>query len=120
MDYMLAGESVFLAAWLLPHGVVEIPAFLIAGQAGLLLGGALLGWARPVRLGERLRRISGDLVTLITGVAILLVWAGIIEAFLSQYHEPVIGYGFKIGLGVMELLLLTLFLSRSGEGRRNG
>ena len=32
-DYILAGESVFLLGWLLPHGAIEIPAILLAGQA---------------------------------------------------------------------------------------
>jgi len=45
-DYLRAGQSVFLMGWLLPHGVVEIPAILIAGQAGLLLGQALSGGTR--------------------------------------------------------------------------
>ena len=62
----------------------------------------------------RLRKISADLVTLIIGVALMLVWAGIIEAFFSQYHEPVLPYEIKIGFGVLELILLTLFLGKSG------
>ncbi len=116
-DYILAGESVFLTGWLLPHGSVEIPAILIAGQAGLLLAGALIGWNQPMALSDRFRTISADLVTLIFAVAVLLVWAGIIEAFLSQYHEPVIAYEYKIGFGVIQLILLVLFLSRSGRKR---
>jgi hypothetical protein len=63
----------------------------------------------------RFREISGDIVTLAGGFACLLVWAGIIEAFLSQYHEPVIPYAGKIAFGVLELLLLFLFLTRSGR-----
>src|SRR5262249_10292527 len=37
VDYIHAGETKFLLGWLMPHGVIEIPAILIAGQAGLLL-----------------------------------------------------------------------------------
>src|SRR5207237_5585928 len=43
VDYLLAGETKFLVGWLLPHGSFEIPAILIAGQAGLILGAALIG-----------------------------------------------------------------------------
>ncbi|MCK5229712.1 MAG: stage II sporulation protein M, partial [Desulfobulbaceae bacterium] len=114
LDYILAGQAGFLAGWLLPHGVVEIPAILLAGQAGMALAGALIGWGGSVPLKSRLREISGDLVTLISGVAIMLVWAGFIEAFFSQYHEPVIPYEVKIGLGIVELTLLILFLWKSG------
>ena len=115
LDYILAGETTFLLGWLLPHGAVEIPAIILAGQAGLVLAGALIGWGKPISLKMRVRKISGDLVTLICGIAIMLVWAGIIEAFFSQYHEPVIPYAVKIGFGALELMLLVLFLARSGR-----
>lgn len=115
MDYVLAGETLFLSGWLLPHGVIEIPAVLIAGQAGLVLASALMGRRSRVPLRFRLRAVSADLATLIGGVAILLIWAGLVEAFLSQYHEPVIPYSAKIVFGMSELLLLTIFLSKSGN-----
>jgi uncharacterized membrane protein SpoIIM required for sporulation len=119
VDYVMAGESTFLLGWLLPHGAIEIPAIILAGQAGLVLAGALIGWGKPVSLKMRLRKISADLVTLIFGIALMLIWAGIVEAFFSQYHEPVLPYGVKIGFGVLELVLLILFLTRSGR-RRGG
>ena len=37
VDYVRAGETKFLLGWLMPHGVIEIPAILIAGQAGFML-----------------------------------------------------------------------------------
>lgn len=114
VDYVAAGQSAFLAGWLLPHGSFEIPAILIAGQAGLLLGRALIGRGTRQTLAERLREISRDLVTLIGGVAVLLVWAGFVEAFFSQYHEPVLPYSVKIIFGLVELALLVLFLWKSG------
>src|SRR6185436_6709000 len=43
-DYVQAGQGMFLLGWLLPHGSVEIPSILIAGQGGLLLASALIGW----------------------------------------------------------------------------
>jgi uncharacterized membrane protein SpoIIM required for sporulation len=114
-DYILDGQTVFLLGWLLPHGVIEIPAILIAGQAGLLLAGALIGWGRRAALRERLREISNDLLTLIGGVATMLVWAGLVEAFLSQRHEPEIPYAVKIAFGLIELAMLFFFLSSSGR-----
>lgn len=117
MDYMLAGEGTFLISWLLPHGSVEIPAIIFAGQAGLVLGGAIIGKGNSQTMRERMRAISADLVTLIGGVALLLVWAGIIEAFISQYHEPVLSYSFKTGLGSIQLVLLILFLAFAGRGK---
>ncbi len=115
VDYVLAGQTRFLLGWLLPHGSFEIPAILIAGQAGLILGGALIGGNKRVSLRGRLREISGDLVTLIFGVGVMLIWAGFVEAFLSQYHEPVLPYWAKISFGLVELVLLTLFLAKAGR-----
>ena len=118
-DYIRAGRSLFLAGWLLPHGVIEIPAILIASQAGLLLGHALIGWGSSQTIGERLRQISTPLVTLIGGACLLLIWAGIIESFLSQYHAPVIPYFAKIGFGLVELTLLFFYLGFSGARSSN-
>ena len=118
VDYVMAGESTFLLGWLLPHGAIEIPAIILAGQSGLVLAGALIGWGKPVALKMRLRKISADLVTWILGIGLMLIWAGIVEAFFSQYHEPVLPYGVKIGFGVAEFILLGLFLARSGRKNR--
>jgi uncharacterized membrane protein SpoIIM required for sporulation len=118
LDYVMAGETTFLMGWLLPHGAIELPAIILAGQSGLVLAGALIGWGKPISLKMRLRKISADLTTLIFGVAAMLIWAGIVEAFFSQYHEPVLPYEVKIGFGITELALLILFLARSG--RRKG
>jgi uncharacterized membrane protein SpoIIM required for sporulation len=120
IDYIRAGETKFLLGWLMPHGVIEIPAILIAGQAGLMLATAMIGWGSRMTFRARLRAISQDVTTLIFGVALLLVWAGFIEAFLSQYHEPVIPYDLKIAFGCIELILLFTFLSRSGRQPKPG
>ena len=114
LDYCRAGQTVFVLGWLLPHGSIEIPAMLLGGQAGLVLAGALIGRRGGGALHHRLRRASGDLVNLIGGAAVLLVWAGIIEAFFSQYHQPVLPYSAKIAFGLAQLLALGVLL-----GRRN-
>ncbi len=116
IEYILAGETTFLIGWLLPHGIIEIPAILIAGQAGLILGSCILrpnGKARIKALKEKLE----DMTTLIIGLAGLLVWAGIIEAFFSQYHEPVIPYYIKISFGVIEAIILFFYLFLSGRNK---
>jgi uncharacterized membrane protein SpoIIM required for sporulation len=114
-DYIHGGQTIFLLGWLLPHGVIEIPAILVGGETGLVIAYALIGWGSRKSRAQRLREISRDAVTLAGGAAIMLVWAGLVEAFLSQYHEPVISYGMKISFGLVEAALLTLFLSRAGR-----
>jgi uncharacterized membrane protein SpoIIM required for sporulation len=113
-DYIHGGEWLFLLGWLLPHGVIEIPAILVGGQAGFVIGHALIGWGSRVSRADRLRAIGRDIVALCAGFAAMLVWAGLVEAFLSQYHEPVITYGMKIAFGCVEAALLVLFLARAG------
>jgi uncharacterized membrane protein SpoIIM required for sporulation len=119
-DYITAGESTFLMGWLLPHGSVEIPAILIAGQAGIVLGHALIGWGNALDFRSRLREIRPDLVTLMFAVVILLIWAGIIEAFFSQYHEPYLPYWLKIAFGGTQLVLLFYYLLRFGRKDEEG
>ena len=110
VDYILAGQTVFLLGWLLPHGVIESPAVLIAGQGGLVLGKALIGRGDRASLTDRLRAVGGDVMTLIGGVAVMLVWAGIVESFFSQYHQPVVPYWLKIAFGCAEFAVLVWFL----------
>jgi uncharacterized membrane protein SpoIIM required for sporulation len=114
-DYIGAGYATFLVGWLLPHGSVEIPSILLGGQAGFILAGALIGWGGRATRTERLRAIAPDLFAIIAGAAALLVWAGLVEAFVSQYHRPVLPYGLKIGFGVCELAALTFFLNWAGR-----
>jgi uncharacterized membrane protein SpoIIM required for sporulation len=115
VDYVYAGQTQFLLGWLLPHGVVEIPAILIAGQAGFVLASALIGWAESSTKRARLRSILPEVLTLAGGFSLMLIWAGIVEAFISQYHYPVLPYSWKIAFGLVEITVLTLFLARAGR-----
>lgn len=114
-DYVTAGQGTFLAGWLLPHGSVEIPAILLGGQAGFVLAGALLGWRSRQPRAVRLREAAHDLLALVAGAAGMLVWAGLIEAFVSQYHQPVLPYALKIAFGLCELAALAAFLGWAGR-----
>lgn len=114
-DYVLDGQTVFLLGWLLPHGAVEIPAILVGGQAGFVLAGALLGRSERKPLAARLRAAAPDVVTLCFAAAVMLVWAGIVEAFLSQYHEPVLPYLVKIAFGCVELVALAWYFFWAGR-----
>jgi uncharacterized membrane protein SpoIIM required for sporulation len=117
-DYIGAGQTPFLLGWLLPHGSFEIPAILIAGQAGFLLASALIGWGRPVSLADRLRGVRHDVIALAAGFAVMLIWAGTVEAFISQSHRPVLPYGAKITFGVLEASALTAYLLLAGRTRK--
>lgn len=110
-DYIMDGQGVFLAGWLLPHGVIEIPAIIIAGQIGFIFAQQQMRTFLTNRFTSSSENNRKDVVNLFFCLVIMLVWAGLIEAFLSQYHEPVIKYSHKIMFGVVELVFLILYLS---------
>ena len=114
-DYIAGGESVFLTGWLLPHGSVEIPGLLIAGQAGLIIAGALIGGRTRQSLAMRLRSVLPDISTLAVGLMLMMGWAGIIEAAFSQHHEPVVPYWFKISFGCVQLALVLWYFAFAGR-----
>ena len=59
------------------HGVFEIPSILIAGQAGFYLARLLL----HRREDRNVRQSMREWLVLVAGLAMMLVWAGIMEAF---------------------------------------
>jgi uncharacterized membrane protein SpoIIM required for sporulation len=79
--------SVPLWSFVLPHGVLELPAIFIAGGAGLRLAQALLF---PGILSRRDSLATGgtDAVRLLVGVIPMLIVAGTIEAFFSPSGTP--------------------------------
>lgn len=113
-DYVRDGQAQFVMAWLMPHGVIEIPAILVGGQAGLVLAGALVGWKSRESRRRRLEAARHDLTMLAGGLAVMLIWAGLVESFISQYHQPALPYSIKIAMGCVELAVLAAWLTRGG------
>jgi uncharacterized membrane protein SpoIIM required for sporulation len=111
VHYTQQGFGLFMTAWLLPHGVFEIPSILIAGQAGFFLARLLL----RRREDRNVRQSMREWLVLVAGLAMMLVWAGLMEAFFSQHHAPVLPYGFKVAVAAAELVLLTIYLVTIGR-----
>jgi uncharacterized membrane protein SpoIIM required for sporulation len=112
------GASMHLWGFVLPHGVPELTAICIAGGAGLWLGSAMI---LPGRLSRRQALVvrSREAVSLLAGTGLLLVWAGIVEAFISP--NPLIPREMKIaiaGVNVAILLGYLLLAGRGAEGRK--
>jgi uncharacterized membrane protein SpoIIM required for sporulation len=78
-----------LVAFVAPHGLVEIPAVVIAGALGLSLGRSV--W-RTVRGAGTRKALAADLESafwVLVGAAALLVVAALIEGFVSPfYYRP--------------------------------
>ncbi|QLK26953.1 stage II sporulation protein M [Natrinema zhouii] len=82
----LEAEPMELVAFVVPHGVLEIPAILIAGALGVSVGvSAWRTWrgrATRTDLADALERAFWVLV----GIGILLAIAAVIEGFVSPYY----------------------------------
>ncbi|MCA9052855.1 MAG: stage II sporulation protein M [Planctomycetaceae bacterium] len=72
-------------AWILPHGIPELGAIVLAGGTGIMLGQALL---RPGELSraESLRRAGTEAGLTTIGLAGMLLIAAIIESYVRQSH----------------------------------
>lgn len=79
-------ELIELIAFVIPHGILEIPAIIISGAVGCYLG---LVWWRTVRgLADREAFAAGleRSFWVLIGVGILLAVAAAIEGFVSPYY----------------------------------
>lgn len=105
-----------LLGFILPHGVVELPAFCIASAAGLAMGyrwlcpGDLTRWAAMVEAGRKS-------VPLVLGALLMLLYAALIEAFFSP-HEKIPAPAKWLFAGVEVLVLMLYFAGRGIFGKR--
>jgi uncharacterized membrane protein SpoIIM required for sporulation len=95
-------------ALILPHGVIELTAIMIAGAAGFLVARAIVA---PGDMGRRaaLAAYGKEAVELAIGCALLLVPAGLIEGFITP--QPGIPIPAKIGFGAATGVLLVLYFA---------
>jgi uncharacterized membrane protein SpoIIM required for sporulation len=111
MACALSGMSLPLWSFVAPHGVLELPAIVIAGGAGLRLAqGVLFPGLRHRR--ESIARAGADGVKLVLGCMPILVIAGVIEAFVSPTDLGV-ALKFTMAASLFVLLLAYLFHERS-------
>ncbi len=95
-----AGFGNDLVTFMVAHGVVELSCIFIAGGAGLLIGSAMIMPGNLTR-ADALKTRGMEAVRLMIGVAILLVFAGTIEGFVSPVAmDPKIKYGIGAITGV--------------------
>ena len=107
-----AGAGPILWEWVLPHGVVELTAIVLAGAAGLLLGGALVVPGRMTRV-DALRTRGPIVAGLLGGALALLLIAGLIEGYVSPSPLPT---GVKMGFAAIVAGILFLYLGTAGRG----
>lgn len=77
--------SRFLLAFVLPHGIVEIPAIVITGAVVLRLGGTLITPAKDSTIGEAWIRSLAEWVKIMLVIIVPLLMAA---AFLEVFVTP--------------------------------
>ena len=100
-----------LLGFVLPHGVIELPAFLLAAAAGLAVG---YRWLCPGDLPRFAAMVeaSRKSVPLVLGALLMLLYAAFIEAFLSPHEK--IPAPAKWLFAIVEVVVLALYLVGRG------
>lgn len=83
-------DPVSLLAFVVPHGVVEIPALLISAALGLYLGMVAWGFLRGKVDVEAVVSEVERAYYVLLGLAVLFVFAGFVEAFVSPYYTALL------------------------------
>lgn len=108
------GAGAQLWTFVLPHGVLEMTAIMVAGAAGLVLARALIAPGRRTR-GRALREDGKESLSLIAGSGLLLVFAGLIEGFVSPAR---VAPSFKLGFAAVVAVLMMLYLMSGSASAR--
>lgn len=92
-----AGNFSVFVRYIVPHGILELSCFVVAGAAGLRLGWALID-AGTLPRGDSLRRAARPAVGMILGTAPFLVVAGLTEGFVTPRG---LSLGAALAVGVL-------------------
>jgi uncharacterized membrane protein SpoIIM required for sporulation len=100
-----------LGEFVIGHGPIELSVICIAGGAGLRFGHAMIV-PGLMRRRDAIAQAAREAMGLVTGGALLLIVAGIIEGFISPSALP---WPVKALVGVGSGLLMYLYLLLSGR-----
>jgi stage II sporulation protein M len=97
---------------ILPHGLIELSALMIAITCGLRLGVASLTALTQRDKRRPLRNAGRDVLNILPVVFLLLTIAGLIEGFISPLSGTAIAYA-KIALGITLFGALVYWFTRT-------
>lgn len=104
--FTAAGESAKFYGLILPHGLLELTAIIVAGSAGLRLGWSLIDPGdrpRASALSEEGRRS----IVIVLGLVATFIVAGLIEGFVTGSTLPTFA---RVGIGVVAELVFILYV----------
>ena len=114
--FAAAGQNAKFYGLILPHGLLELSAVVIAGSAGLRLGWSLIDPGdrpRAAAFTEEGRRS----VTIVLGLVLTFLVAGLIEGFVTGSSLPT---AVRVGIGVVVEALFVVYvvvLGREAAGK---
>jgi uncharacterized membrane protein SpoIIM required for sporulation len=111
--FLAAGQFTSFCTSILPHGVLEIPACLIAGGAGFILAEAMIR-ARPWPRVEELARAGKRGLFLVSGCIPLMAVAAVLEAGVARAPDTFLGSGLKLAVAGVVGLLFALYILLPG------
>jgi len=95
---------------ILTHGVMELSAICISGGAGLIFGWSLIAPGRQMRRNA-LRQAAGGAFGLLAGCILMLVVAGVVEAYVTPHFSKPVRWTVAGG----SALFLVLYLGFAGR-----
>jgi uncharacterized membrane protein SpoIIM required for sporulation len=109
--FAAAGELPKFFGLILPHGLLELTAVVIAGAAGLRLGWAVIAPGDRTRgqaLGDEGRRAA----VIVMGLVLAFAVAGMIEGFVTGRGLPT---GLRVGIGATAELAFVTWIVVQGR-----
>lgn len=106
-----AGEGAQFWGLILPHGLLEIAAIVVAGAAGLRLGLAALAPGERTRV-EALREEGMRAVVIVMGLALCFAVAGFVEGFVTPSGLPT---ALRVGVGVAVFSAFAAYVALLGS-----
>jgi uncharacterized membrane protein SpoIIM required for sporulation len=96
-QFAAVGEEAKFFGLILPHGLLELTAIVIAGAAGLRMGWAIIAPGDRTR-GEALGAEARRSVTIVLGLMVAFIAAGFIEGFVTGRGAPT---ALRVAIGVV-------------------
>lgn len=109
--FYAVGEPAKFWGLILPHGLLELTAVVLAGAAGLRLGWALIDPGDRSR-GRAIAEEGRTSVTVILGLVAVFITAGLIEGFITGSGLPT---PVRVGVGVIVEVAFVTYLYRFGR-----
>ena len=109
--FAAAGQQPRVWGLVLPHGLLELSAVVVAGAAGLKLGWAIVAPGDRTR-GEALAEEGRRSVVIVLGLIVAFFVAGAIEGFVTGRPWPT---WLRVGIGVAAELAFVTYLVAQGR-----